>query len=68
MPANNTQSTGPKAQPWKDVINATKPRGDECVTISGPVADREESGTLSGQKIDLASNVAQREESGTLSG
>jgi hypothetical protein len=69
MPASTTQSTGSKAQPWKAVVKATETSGEETITLSGPVADREDSGTLSGQKLEIATpDVAQREESGTLSG
>ncbi|TGO20629.1 hypothetical protein BPAE_0279g00020 [Botrytis paeoniae] len=66
MPAS--QSSSSKAQPWKAVVSATKTSGNEYIKLSGPVADREESGTLSGQRIDLTQVFGQREESGTLSG
>lgn len=67
MPVQTTQSNGPKAQPWKNVVKSSEAIGNEYITLGGPVADREESGTLSGQKIDISA-VTQREESGTLSG
>ncbi|KAI9643368.1 hypothetical protein NHQ30_007987 [Ciborinia camelliae] len=68
MPSSTSKSTSAKAQPWKAAINATETSGNEYIKLSGPVADREDSGTLSGQRIDLSQVFAQREESGTLSG
>ncbi|KAL1856613.1 hypothetical protein Plec18170_003582 [Paecilomyces lecythidis] len=68
MPAS-TQSKTVKSQPWKVAVSATETSGDEYITLSGPVANQEESGTLSGQRIDLSQDaIVQREESGTLSG
>lgn len=68
MPASTSQFPASKGQPWKDVVKPTDASGTEYITLSGPVASQEESGTLSGQKFDFSGPIVQREESGTLSG